>query len=41
MHDNQSYVFRVAALDDGDARDKALRALHMYEDLLIYDIVKV
>ena len=39
MHDNQSYVFRVAALDDGDARDKALRTLH--EDILIYDVVKV
>jgi hypothetical protein len=41
MHDNQSYVFKVTALDEDNARDKTSRALHIYEDLLIYDVVKV
>lgn len=41
MYDNQSYVFKVAALDEDEARDKASRALHIYEDLKIYDVVKV
>ena len=41
MHDNQSYVFKVTALDEDNARDKTSRALHIYEDLLIYDVVKI
>lgn len=41
IHDNQSYVFKVAALNENDARNKASYALGAFEDLLIYDIVKV
>jgi len=41
IHDNQSYVFRVAALDDGDARYRASQALQIYEDFKIYDVVKI
>ena len=41
IHDNQSYIFKVAALNEIDARYRALRALRIYEDLKIYDIVKV
>lgn len=41
IHDDQSYVFRVAALDKDDARNKASKSLHIYEDLKIYDIVKL
>lgn len=40
MHDNQSYIFKVAALNEVDVRNKASETLHIYEDLLIYDIVK-
>ena len=41
IHDNQSYVFKVAALNDIDARYRASHALRIYEDLKIYDVVKV
>lgn len=41
MHDNQSYVFKVAALNEIDARYRASHALRIYEDLKIYDVAKV
>jgi hypothetical protein len=41
IHNNQSYVFKVAALNEIDARYRALHALRIYEDLKIYDIVKI
>lgn len=40
MHDNQSYVFKVAALNEIDARYRASHALRIYEDFKIYDVVK-
>ena len=41
IHDNQSYVFKVAALNKEDARYRASHALRIYEDLKIYDVVKI
>ena len=41
IHNNQSYVFKTAALNKEDARYRASHALSTLEDLKIYDVVKV
>lgn len=41
MHDNESYIFKTAALNENDAKNKTIHALSAFEDLQIYDIIKV
>ena len=41
IHDNESYVFKTSALNENDAKNKTMKALNAFEDLKIYDIVKV
>ena len=41
IHDNESYIFKTAALNENDAKNKTMNALRAFEDIKIYDIIKV